>query len=165
MHVYRNTLSVNTFAKSFHFLTGIINSKRKIGGNIKKPSEKYPTIHVENKTPLIDPNAQILTSCIDAPKEYDSIIKFGVSRNGKEFLPYFDAQDVDVYDESYGLSTALCGLELFYYYTEGYGGFIRPRVATISFYHEIMNITQNEESIKDSNFWLLKIMRIIWSVE
>lgn len=90
---------------------------------------------VENKIPLIDPNVTIHTSFDDCWKHYRNIIKFGPTSYGKEFLPYFDGQDVDLLD-----SSALSGLELFYYYTDGFGGFIKPRISVINFYNGLEDI-------------------------
>ena len=125
---------------SFIFLTGTMIYDDSTLGHLRNQSAKWQTIDVENRTPLIKQNGKIHTNFIDTPNYY-STIKFGVSRHGKEFLPYFDAQDVDIY-----FSTALSGLELFYYYTKGFGGFIRPRISTINYYEEIMKITQNGAS-------------------
>ena len=131
-------ISACIFGKSYNFFAGIIDYKNT--STELNWINNFQMIEVENTIPFIDPNADIQASIFDKPINYISLVKFGWSINGTEFLPYFDAQDVDVYSELHELSSALSGLELFYYYTEGYGGFIRPRVSTVNYYEEILDM-------------------------
>ena len=137
---FRNLTKITAciYGKSFNFFTGIIDYNK--NSSELNWIQNWQQIEVENKIPFIDPNADIQANFIDEPINFKSLVKFGWNSHGTECLPYFDAQDVDVYSELHELSSALSGLELFYYYTEGFGGFIRPRVSTINYYDEIMKL-------------------------
>ena len=82
-------ITVTIVGKSFNFLSGTIDSQNWKYGQDRYPTENWNTIKVENKIPLYDPRDQIHTNFIDQPKNVGTIVKFGMSKFGKEFLPYF----------------------------------------------------------------------------
>ena len=139
-----NIISVKIFGTAYRFATGKLANKT-IEGQPRKRNAPKETVDVINKIPLIDVNTTILTNFNSIPKNYNTV-RFGISKDGNEFLPYFDGQDVDLKDAS-----ALSGLELFYYYTEGYGGFIKPRISTVSYYDGLEGIYQSTDYVEFIN--------------
>lgn len=116
------------FGSEYEFLTGVLGNSKKVEGIQRNPSGNWKTIEVENKIPLINNSLTPNTSFNDQPLG-NRIIKFGMCSEGQNFLPYFDGQDI-MFASS---PSAISGLELFYYYTDGFGGFISPRISSINF--------------------------------
>ena len=57
---------------------------------------------------------------------------------GQSFLPYFDSQNIEL-----TIPAPLSGLELIYYNTPEYGGFIRPRISSINYLDYLLTTSNN----------------------
>ena len=62
---------------------------------------------------------------------------------GQSFLPYFDSQNIEL-----TIPAPLSGLELVYYNSPSYGGFVRPRISSIN-YLDYLLTTSNNSSTKE----------------
>ena len=136
-------ISLHIVGKKFQAWNGTIGN-RMSEGRPRNFNSNVTYFSVQNQTPLINSNAPILTSL-----NQNSILKFGTNLN-HDVLPYLDGRNID-----FDYPAPLSGIEFFYYYTQGYGGFIRPRITTINYYDAILNIVEQIDS-QGPNFHPIK---------
>ena len=101
---------------------------------------------VENTIPLI--NSAVATYTIESNVRVYMGKGSEKKDAGQSYLPFFDSQNIEL-----TIPAPLSGLQLIYYNTPEYGGFIRPRISSINYLDYLLttaNYTTAEEYDGDS---------------
>ena len=126
---------------------------QEVEGKTKHDHKNWTEFSSNNQYPLINPNASVLTSF-----NLRSFVNFSFNKNCKVILPFFDSQNIDL-----DIAATLSGIELFYYYTEGYGGFVRPRISTTNHHNAVLHILNKVDSMGPNFIPSNLVQSEIWS--
>ena len=132
-----NDISISIKGKSFNYLSGVLNTAT--------VSKSYTTVssstYAEDAIPLIEGNvgkyavySDIRVTMGKGNEEKDA---------GQSFLPYFDSQNIEL-----TIPAPLSGLELIYYNTPNYGGFVRPRISSINYLDYLLTTSNNDGDVE-----------------
>ena len=122
-------------------MSGVLNTDTVL----KSYTSVSSTKSAEDAIPLID-------SAVETYNVYSNVkISMGKGNEekdaGQSFLPYFDSQNIEL-----TIPAPLSGLELIYYNTPEYGGFVRPRISSINCLDFLL--PSSNDDIPFSGSWL-----------